>query len=1032
MNLNLLRILTGVVLFIFFNNIDEGFSQEPAIKLSPQEQAWLEAHPSIKLGFNPNMEPLVIANKDGTYSGNLIELFDELGDVIGIDFEIEIDKWPKIIEKVRRGEIDGLMGCSPSLARSLKLHQTLSYFNTFISVYARKDRRFSVNELEDLKGLKVAFVKGAKLASDILDPIREYCTIFETGSVAEAFSMTHHGKTDVTLAPNHDIYVLKKYLLADIEVIYSFVDLKIESAPGIRADWPEAVSIINKGFDTIGIDNVRNIMAKWFEFPSSEQSLELTKEERRWLEKHRKLRLGSLEDLPPFEFAADDNAFAGVMADIIGQLNTTLDLTMKPELGLTLSQMTAKAKLGELDVITSMVKTPEREREFIFTEPHTSLPQVLITREGFRFISRIEELGKARFAVVRDSINGIWLKRDYPDLTLIEHDSLSQALKAVSRQEADVVMTAQAVAEFIQRKQSVKNLRVAAITPYEVEWCMAVRKDRPKLAGILNKQLAAISEREKSLMLEKWMRFRVERQIDWRLMLFYGLGLICVAGAIIAIFFYANRKLTAEVLQRKKAERSATAANRAKSVFLANMSHELRTPLNAILGYGQLLGQDSNLSGKYRKNIGTINRSATHLLRMIDEILEISKIESGRIMLNKKGFNLPSLVNTTLAMVRMRADQKGLDLAATIAADVPDLIFADEDKLHQILSNLLGNSIKYTEKGRIELKVDVTGDGDRHPDRLILQVTDTGLGIAPENIEKIFEPFFQQSDHTRSTDGTGLGLAMVKQYVTAMEGSISVNSIHGQGTTFQIDLPYEPAQVAEIEERVPNHQVVVGLAADQPRYKILIVEDNPDSRSLLEQMLEQVGFATRTAINGQEAVDIHAAWDPDLIWMDIRMPVMNGLEATRRIRERETGVDGSDGPEKTIIIALTASVFEDAIEEIMTSGFDDFMRKPFTVAELFECMARHLNIQYIYRISRDTDTLAKTAEGAVELTANDLQGLSTEWLENMRQAVLRGRLRQMLALIEEIRQSHSRLADILTKLVKNFRIEEILVFLSRQ
>jgi CheY-like chemotaxis protein/nitrogen-specific signal transduction histidine kinase len=510
------------------------------------------------------------------------------------------------------------------------------------------------------------------------------------------------------------------------------------------------------------------------------------------------------------------------------------------------------------------------------------------------------------------------------------------------------------------------------------------------------------------------------------------LGLICVAGAIITIFFYANRKLAAEVLQRKKAERSATAANRAKSVFLANMSHELRTPLNAILGYGQLLGQDSDLSGKYRKNIGTINRSATHLLRMIDEILEISKIESGRIMLNKKGFNLPSLVNTTLAMVRMRADQKGLDLAATVAADVPDLIFADEDKLHQILSNLLGNSIKYTEKGRIELKVNVTGDGDRHPDRLILQVTDTGLGIAPENIEKIFEPFFQQSDHTRSTDGTGLGLALVKQYVTAMEGSISVNSILGQGTTFQIDLPYESAQVAEIEERVPDHQVVIGLAADQPRYKILIVEDNPDSRSLLEQMLAQVGFTTKTAINGQEAVDIHAAWDPDLIWMDIRMPVMNGLEATRRIRERETGVDGSDGPEKTIIIALTASVFEDATEEIMTSGFDDFMRKPFTVAELFECMARHLNIQYIYRISRDTDTLAKTAEGAVELTANDLQGLSTEWLENMRQAVLRGRLRQMLALIEEIRQSHSRLADTLTNLVKNFRIEEILALLSRQ
>ncbi len=289
MNLNLLRILTGVVLFIFFNNIDEGFSQEPAIKLSPQEQAWLEAHPSIKLGFNPNMEPLVIANKDGTYSGNLIELFDELSGVTGIDFEIEIDKWPKIIEKARQKKIDVLMASSPPLARSLGMRQTVPIYNSFISVYARKDRNFSVSRLEDLKGLKVALLKGAKLTAEVLAPVREHCTVFELDANIDAFSMTHQGKTDLTLATNHDAYLLRKYMFTDIEAIHSFKYLQVESASAVRGDWPELVSIINKGLHAIGMDKVRNIISKWTEFRGI---LRLTPDEKAWLEAHPSIKLG--------------------------------------------------------------------------------------------------------------------------------------------------------------------------------------------------------------------------------------------------------------------------------------------------------------------------------------------------------------------------------------------------------------------------------------------------------------------------------------------------------------------------------------------------------------------------------------------------------------------------------------------------------------------------------------------------------------------------------------------------------------------
>ena len=243
-------------------------------------------------------------------------------------------------------------------------------------------------------------------------------------------------------------------------------------------------------------------------------------------------------------------------------------------------------------------------------------------------------------------------------------------------------------------------------------------------------------------------------------------------------------------------------------------------------------------------------------------------------------------------------------------------------------------------------------------------------------------------------------------------------------------MPYEVALEAGIEEQVPDHKIV-GLAANQPCYKILIVEDNPDSRSLLEQMLERVGFSTKTAINGQEAVDIHIGWGPDLIWMDIRLPVMNGMEATRRIREREASLKKTAGNKRAVIIALTASVFDDVREEIMASGFDDFMRKPFIIADIFKCMAKHLDVKYRYETDQPSATADKSDERSLELSAADLQELPAEWINNLRQAALKGYSQQVLSLVEEIRKSHPRVADVFTSLVNDYQIDEILSLLDR-
>ncbi len=371
----------------------------------------------------------------------------------------------------------------------------------------------------------------------------------------------------------------------------------------------------------------------------------------------------------------------------------------------------------------------------------------------------------------------------------------------------------------------------------------------------------------------------------------------------------------AKLLEREKQQRHALetakhhaeVANRAKSEFLANMSHELRTPLNAILGFSQLMERDSNLSFHQRDSLGIINRSGEHLLNLLNDVLEMSKIEAGQVDLSPTAFDLHLLLQTLQEMFQIRAKAKNLLLQFALAPDVPQYILSDEGKLRQILINLLGNAIKFTQLGSVTLKViNLNSQSDTSKIRnLIFTVTDTGWGIATAEIERIFEPFVQSTDEIQSEGGTGLGLAISRQFARLMGGDIKVTSKVGVGATFALELTVELAELSQLQASKNQPQLrAIALAPNQPNYRILVVDDKEANRELLVRFLNTVGFETRTATNGIEAIECWQDWQPHLIWMDMRMPVMNGYEATKRIK-------ADSSPHRPVIIALTATAFEE-------------------------------------------------------------------------------------------------------------------------
>lgn len=947
------QIFSQWIMFSYTEDLNPG---EPVkINLTEEEKGWLASHAVIRIAPDPDYAPFQFKGEGGKSKGVADDYLALLGKKLGIRFEyIKTDSWNASLNLVKNREADLVAVAAKTPERMEYMLFTATYVE-FPDVIITRTGYPRVSSLKVLHGKTIATVEGFAINKYLKEKHPEIKLVM-SADVKGALQSVSLGEADASIlniaTTSHTI---EKWNITNLR-INDMAGFSYKLAFASRKDWPMLNKVLDKALAAVTEEEKKEILRKWIAISADEAKkapeLEFTEEEKKWLGEHPVILAASDPKWPPMEFLDEDGNFSGMAADYMALIEKRLGIQIRIVPQESWSDALKNAQKREVSLLTGAVRTPERDQYMLFTEPYLELPAVIIVNNKKNGVSSMADLRGKRVAVIKDYGTHEFMKKGFPYLELVLVPDIKTGLYEVSYGKADALIANIASASYYIEKNAIQNLRVAGESGYVYELGIASRKDWPDLHDLLGKGLASITEEERQNIYRKWIGLNAESWEPTREQIIAFIAVLAVL-LVVGVFYWnvtlkrqvntRTRELEEALAFRKKSEEevrkardAAEQANRTKSEFLANMSHEIRTPMNSVFGFLDLLLDDASLTETQQNYVRTSRHSAWMLLELINDILDVSKLESGKLALEVRPFNMRRIMEETLRTMETAARGKGLKLTLGIDGLLSSNFMGDPFRLRQIIINLTSNAIKFTERGEVEVSVSPEGtDGI-----ILFTVNDTGIGIPKEIVEEIFKPFTQADSSTsRRYGGTGLGTTISKQLVDLMGGSIWVEAEEGRGSSFRFTLPLEPTDeehldIIDSRFAVTHRHLPEGT---QRRCRILVVEDIEENIILARTRLEKQGHSVIIARNGLEAVDLFGKKDIDLILMDIHMPEMDGIEATHRIRQLERGSGGH-----IPIIATTASVMKEEREKYQSEGMDVILGKPINFAELFALMDKLL------------------------------------------------------------------------------------------
>ncbi|MCP4113706.1 MAG: transporter substrate-binding domain-containing protein [Desulfobacteraceae bacterium] len=1011
------------------------------ISLTREEQNWLKAHPVIRVANEPDYAPFDFI-ENGRPAGFSIDYLNILAEKAGIHFEFVRDTWGNLLEMGKKKELDLLHTIFKTPERTQYFLFSTHYKTVTNVIYVREGVK-GVAGISDLSDKKIILVKGDSISDSLPKLLINADYIFYDTyiDILKALSM---GKGDATVMDSAVVnYLVRKNTLTNIQAVAE-ADIPGEIyrsvyRMAVRNDWPILLDILQKAMNALTPDELNSLHMKWFgrteKTDRSYLKFALTAKEQKFVTFHKPLIFSEV-NWKPLSVADNPQGYDGMIADYFSIISNRsgLKFVFQKTKTDTWAEVLQKYTDHEIDVVPALGKDDKIGREILLSDPFMTFPLVIVTRDDVSYIKDTKELNKTKVAVGRGYTSFHFLNNNYPEIELVETDNVEQALMKLSNGQVFAFAGHLLVAVDTLQRLGMKNLKIAGETEFYFDHRIGVDPKYPEAVSIINKVLASITEQEHRAVYKKWLDVDYHKSID------YTLLWKAIAGAVIffsVILFWnfklakLNRYLNTEIVERRKAEKiivksekellkakeNAEAASRFKSMFLANMSHEIRTPMNSALGFLSLAMEDPDISEKQRKYLITSYNSSKMLLNIINDILDISKLESGRLELENMPFNLHTIIKEAIRILDISAKNKRLSLELNIHDAIPQYVAGDSGRLKQILINLVGNAVKFTEKGGVKIRV-----SPRNKEKNIIRfaISDTGIGIPEDRLQSIFDPFTQaDATMTRRFGGTGLGTTISRQLAELMGGEIWVKSEAGKGSTFYFtvnmiptdstSLDYHPIReyrlssddplnesdnpsLSESGDVFPDNSKSDNLSLDKSLFnesdylsplsepdnsrcfRVLIAEDIEENIILARIRMEYQGHTVFEARNGYEALKLFEQEIIDIILMDVYMPEMDGLEASLQIRRLEEGT-GNRVP----IIALTASVMKEDQQICLDSGIDIVVGKPVDFDELFEIIEKFIP-QNAVRPKTDQRARIKSDQNLADIYPKllELKGIDTK------------------------------------------------------